>query len=104
LPLVNQQFYFGELSMQAKEKHDELLAEAPATQQVIAPDGWPIEAVSWIEQRAYQIWQERGGDPGREMDDWLQAETEFEAAHATPEQAERRVPKLSDRSSRATAG
>lgn len=73
--------------MQAKEKHDELLTEAPATQQVIAPDSWPIEAVSWIEQRAHQIWQERGGGAGRELDDWLQAEAEFKATHVAPQQA-----------------
>lgn len=90
--------------MQAKEKHDELLAEAPATQQVIAPDSWPIEAVSWIEQRAYQIWQERGGGPGGELADWLQAEAEFAAAHATPEQNVASVIKPSDRSRRAIAG
>jgi len=90
--------------MQAKEKHDELLAEAPATQQVMAPDSWPIESVSWIEQRAYEIWQERGGGPGRELDDWLQAEAEYETTQATPEQTALSVTEPSDRSHRATAG
>lgn len=30
-----------------------------------------------IEQRAYEIFAARGGDPGRELDDWLQAEREL---------------------------
>ncbi len=30
-----------------------------------------------IAARAYQIWQERGGGPGHEADDWLQAEYEL---------------------------
>ena len=33
-----------------------------------------------IRRRAYEIYQERGGLPGRELDDWLQAENEFESA------------------------
>jgi hypothetical protein len=30
-----------------------------------------------IRRRAYQIYLERGGQPGRELDDWLQAEREL---------------------------
>lgn len=30
-----------------------------------------------IQQRAYEIHQARGGEPGRELDDWLQAEREL---------------------------
>ena len=33
-----------------------------------------------IRRRAYEICQERGGLPGRELEDWLQAESEFESA------------------------
>jgi Protein of unknown function (DUF2934) len=33
-----------------------------------------------IRRRAYEIYQERGGLPGRELEDWLQAESEFESA------------------------
>ena len=29
-------------------------------------------------RRAYEICLERGGQPGRELDDWLKAEREFE--------------------------
>jgi hypothetical protein len=33
-----------------------------------------------IRRRAYEIYLERGGLPGRELEDWLQAEREFESA------------------------
>ena len=33
-----------------------------------------------IRRRAYEIYQERGGLPGRELEDWIQAESEFESA------------------------
>ena len=33
-----------------------------------------------IRRRAYEIYRERGGLPGRELEDWLQAESEFESA------------------------
>ena len=33
-----------------------------------------------ISRRAYEIHLERGGLPGQELDDWLQAESEFESA------------------------
>lgn len=36
-----------------------------------APDGE-------IRRRAYEIYLERGEQPGRELDDWLQAERELE--------------------------
>ena len=31
-----------------------------------------------IRERAYEIYVERGGQPGGEMDDWMQAEHELE--------------------------
>jgi Protein of unknown function (DUF2934) len=33
-----------------------------------------------ISRRAYEIYLERGSLPGRELEDWLQAEREFESA------------------------
>jgi hypothetical protein len=33
-----------------------------------------------IRRRAYEIYLERGEQPGRELDDWLQAERELEPA------------------------
>ncbi len=69
--------------MDIKEKNDELLAEA---KQSASSDGYPAEMLSKIHHRAYQIWQERGNDPGRELEDWLQAEAEINASLGTPEQ------------------
>ena len=34
-----------------------------------------------IEQRAYEIYLERGGTEGYEMEDWLQAERELQQRH-----------------------
>lgn len=69
--------------MEIKEKNDELQAE---TEQSINWDKVPADALSQIHRRAYQIWQERGGDTGRELEDWLQAEAEINATLGTPEQ------------------
>jgi Protein of unknown function (DUF2934) len=33
-----------------------------------------------VRRRAYEIYPERGGLPGQELEDWLQAEREFESA------------------------
>lgn len=34
-----------------------------------------------IRERAYEIYQQRGGSDGHELDDGLQAETELEKSH-----------------------
>ena len=34
-----------------------------------------------IRIRAYEIFEQRGGEPGRELEDWLQAEAEVLARH-----------------------
>ena len=37
-----------------------------------------------IARRAYELYQERGGEPGHELEDWLAAERELrEAARST---------------------
>lgn len=33
-----------------------------------------------VRRRAYEIYQERGGLPGRELEDWFQAESELKSA------------------------
>jgi Protein of unknown function (DUF2934) len=33
-----------------------------------------------IRRRAYEIYRERGGLPGHELENWLRAESEFESA------------------------
>lgn len=40
----------------------------------------PAPAAEQIRQRAYEIHQARGGGPGHELDDWLQAEQELKQA------------------------
>jgi len=40
--------------------------------------GCPIEFLpALIRKRAYELYDERGRQPGRELDDWLQAEREL---------------------------
>lgn len=34
--------------------------------------------------RAYEIYQERGNEPGRDLDDWLQAERELNTRRIIP--------------------
>ena len=42
--------------------------------------GCSVESrVALIQQRAYQIFEQRGRQPGHELDDWLQAEREAKA-------------------------
>ena len=36
-----------------------------------------LAAEERIRQRAHEIWEARGGAPGSELDDWLQAEREI---------------------------
>ena len=37
-----------------------------------------------ISARAYELYEERGGEHGRDWDDWLQAERELQARRRTP--------------------
>ena len=37
-----------------------------------------------IAQRAYQLYQQRGGEPGHEEDDWLQAERDLRKQKTQP--------------------
>jgi Protein of unknown function (DUF2934) len=41
----------------------------------------PIDLEVQIRQRAYEIYVERGRVPGREQEDWAQAEREVHARH-----------------------
>jgi len=43
-----------------------------------APRPWlPPPAHEEIARRAYEIWLQRGGEPGHEAEDWAQAECEL---------------------------
>lgn len=50
---------------------------AQAAETIEAPVG-NAERDEDIRRRAYEIYLERGEQPGRELDDWLQAERELE--------------------------
>jgi hypothetical protein len=51
-----------------------------------------------IRRRAYEIYLERGGLPGYEVEDWLQAESELEsAARFTRDLQQRHRPNSGDR-------
>ncbi|MGO8836304.1 MAG: DUF2934 domain-containing protein [Limisphaerales bacterium] len=39
----------------------------------------PSSTPEQIQKRAHEIFVARGGEPGRELDDWLQAERELQA-------------------------
>ena len=70
--------------MNAKKKTDELLAETSAEQQA---DGVPYssgDVQTRVQQRAYELWQQRGGGDGGADQDWLQAEAEINAALGAP--------------------
>lgn len=43
-----------------------------------------------IERRAYDLYQERGAAPGRDMDDWLRAERELRGRRETQQQQQLR--------------
>ena len=46
----------------------------PAESQRQAASAVPREAIA---ERAYELYVRRGGEPGRDMEDWLQAEREI---------------------------
>ena len=39
-----------------------------------------------IKRRAYEIYLERGEEPGRDLEDWLQAERELASHEITPQE------------------
>jgi len=43
------------------------------------PDNLSRELLEKIRQRAYELYEARGREEGRDFDDWLQAEAEIEA-------------------------
>ena len=67
--------------MSAKSKeHQNVKSQATSASQgeavnTSAADSPPREE---IRIRAYEIYMERGGEPGHDLDDWLQAERELE--------------------------
>ena len=56
----------------------ELHATATQAEDLGEASGGKAERDQDIRRRAYEIYLERGEQPGRELDDWLQAELELE--------------------------
>ena len=44
----------------------------------VVPEGLESSVQSRIARRAYELYLERGGMSGREIDDWIQAEREIQ--------------------------
>jgi len=72
--------------MKLKDKRNEAMELHTAPIQAPAGDTSSNHAPSCeeIRRRAYEIYLERGGIPGNDLDDWLQAERELDRA-AQPE-------------------
>jgi hypothetical protein len=75
------------MTLQGKGKKNETLEPHTGPVQSRAEDTSANHTPSReeIRHRAYEIYLERGGLPGNELDDWLQAEAELE--RATPPKA-----------------
>jgi hypothetical protein len=65
--------------------------EAPGGEERAAGTGRNSALDEEIRRRAYQLYVERGGQHGRDLDDWLQAKREFESGELWPEQEENHV-------------
>jgi hypothetical protein len=72
-----------------------------AKQQEDRPGTAPPPSPEQIAERAYQRFVERGGEPGREVEDWLEAERELRASHAPPADEPRTGGRKSGRKSAA---
>ena len=73
--------------MKLKDKRNEILQVrvSPIQSHPENPSANDKPSHEEIRLRAYEIYLERGGLPGNELDDWLQAEAELE--RATPPKA-----------------
>jgi hypothetical protein len=70
-------FHFGLLSLYdvKARKSKTMAARATAIPKKNKPEALPLE--EQIRQRAHQIYLQRNGQEGSELDDWLQAEAEL---------------------------
>lgn len=89
--------------MEPKEKHEDLLAETADAHSAEAGIDDSAAMRERIQQRAYQLWQMRGGGAGGDFDDWLQAEAEVNAALGSPEHEWQTAGEPSDYRYHATA-
>ena len=66
------------------EGRDTAPEEAGATQAPSAPEPARDVTSDEIALRAYELYEERGGEHGRDWDDWLEAEYELRVRRRTP--------------------
>jgi DUF2934 family protein len=79
----------GEISMPLRPKRNEGAEPQGTSTQADMPEGsvGNMVSVEQIRLRAYEIYLERGEQPGGELDDWLQAERELESEPLSRAQA-----------------
>jgi hypothetical protein len=58
------------------------LAREPATHDIVREPAEERPARDQIARRAYELYEQRGGVPGRDLDDWLAAEAELARGRA----------------------
>jgi hypothetical protein len=78
-----------ELNMSSKPKRNESTEQQASSTQAEAGkvSVGNLAREDEIRLRAYEIYVERGAEPGREVDDWLQAERELERGSLRQAQA-----------------
>ena len=70
-----------------KESQEHMTAQSKQAQHSRQPEVPARSAAGVVEpeaisRRAYELFQERGREPGRELDDWLRAENELKASRS----------------------
>jgi hypothetical protein len=69
----------------SKNQTEEVVASPPAAEALSsAPDRPSAEAIT---RRAYELFLERGGTHGNDVDDWVSAELELSAAQTQAQQS-----------------
>jgi len=70
------------MAMQSKGKRNETseVREGPIQSHAKDNSAYHIPTHEELRLRAYEIYLKRGGLPGNELDDWLQAERELDGA------------------------
>lgn len=67
------------MSSKSKEHHNSKSQATSAPQgEAVNPSAADSPRIEEIRIRAYEIYIERGGQPGHDLDDWFQAERELE--------------------------
>lgn len=99
--------------MKEKKKHDKSLAETPEARQpspttkrrqastLDKSSNGQSEIRDLVSRRAYELYEERGGSDGEDMNDWLRAEAEVRASLGASGQGKsdtaKRRPKSNER-------